>query len=146
MRARHDLEIFGESGPEVLVELEREQPAAKAEDYPAISKDLRKLLLEEAAGKTMFHLCHASDAATLPAVIKKYVAAFAFAMASVEAEEVERGSGRSWFSFYLLVLHDRNDNHQAVLRRFVAPSLAALLANMPALDLDQFDPEVITRG
>jgi hypothetical protein len=145
MRARHDLVIFGQSGPEVLVELKREQPAAKGEDFPAISKDLRKLLLEEAGGKCMFHLCHASDAGTLPAVIKKYVAAFAFAMASVDAREVERVSSPSWFAFYLVALHDRNDNQQAVLRRFLAPSLAALRAEMPVLDLDQFDPELIPR-
>ena len=57
----------------------------------------------------MFHLCHASDAGTLPAVIQKYVAAFAFAMASVDAEEVERVGARTWFAFYLLVLHDKLD-------------------------------------
>lgn len=92
MRARHDLVIFGEAGPEVLVELKREQPATRGEDYPAISKDLRKLLLEEALGKSMFHIFHASDAGTLPAVLSKYVAAFAFASASVDDGEAERAS------------------------------------------------------
>ncbi len=146
MRARHDLVILEDSRPDVLVELKRDQPAAYGEDYPAISKDLRKLLLEKAGGKVMFHICHAADAGTLPAVIQKYVASFAFATATVAAEQVESANDNSWFAFYLLVLHDRNDDQQAVLRRFMAPSLAALRVSMPGLQLRHFDSELIPRG
>jgi hypothetical protein len=145
MRARHDLVIFGEAGPEVLVELKRNQPASKGEDYPRISKDLRKLLLEEAGGKAMFHICHASNAGTVPAVARKYVAAFSLASASVEAADAEHTSAESWFVFYILVLYDRNDDQKAVLRHFAAPTPAALREAMPGLTIDQFQRQVISR-
>ena len=139
MRARHDLVIFGKEGPDVLVELKRGQPAKKGDDHPAISKDLRKLLLEKAAGKSMFHICHASFSDTLPAVVSKYVVAFRKAWASVDVAEAERASAGSWFAFYLLVLYERTKEKQAVLRRFLAPTLAELRGKMLGLTVDDFN-------
>lgn len=145
VKARHDLVLLAGDKPDALVELKREQPASRGEDYPAISKDLRKLLLEMAPGKSMFHICHASDAGTLRAVVGKYVAAFAFAWSSVDSGEAERASGESWFSIHILVLYDRSDEKKPVLYHYAVRSLAALRTAMPGLTIEQFTREVIRR-
>lgn len=119
IRARHDLVLFSGDDSDVIVELKTGQPAASADgdDHPAISKDLRKLLLEKAPGKAMFHICHAADSGTLPALIKKYNLALRFAIARIE----ELGQVREpfdWLDLYVLVLYERNPGGQPAIHRF----------------------------
>ena len=145
VRARHDLVLFDGANSDVLVELKTGQPSASGDDHPAISKDLRKLLLEKAGGKCMFHICHASGSETLSAVIKKYDAAFTFAKARVE--ETEAGLDRDapgWFAVFVLVLYDRLRNGEPVLHRYVAQSLSSLLDRTPVFHPNCFlDEEIL---
>lgn len=145
IRARHDLVLFEGAEPDVLVELKTGQPAASADgdDHPAISKDLRKLLLEKAPGKAMFHICHASDRGTLPAIIKKYEAALAFTMARIE-ELGEMLDASAWFDLYVLVLYDRKEGGQPYLHRYTPPHLGEGFA--PVFHPDQDGKGAIPRG
>lgn len=142
VKARHDLVFLDGDVPVVLVELKREQPSGNCDGYPAISKDLRKLLLERAPGKAMFHICHASDRGTIPAVTDKYRASIAFAKASIEADGLSIND-TGWFALMILVLYDRNNDGQACLHTFISTSVAELLDMSPIFPLERFNSQFI---
>jgi hypothetical protein len=147
--ARHDLVVLTETeegfARDVLFESKREQPKLVSRpdriDCPAISKDYRKLLMEEGkSGKCMFHICHAANRGTLLAVLEKYNAGFSRALAKSRADAATLGinldqNEQCWFALYILVVNDRNHRNQPFLHSYVAPSLTALLANSPIFQI-----------
>jgi hypothetical protein len=157
--ARHDLvllaDVEGALKRDVLFESKREQPSLVARpggiDCPAISKDYRKLLMEEGeSGKCMFHICHAADRGTLPAVLEKYNAGFTNAHARSLTDAATLGvdlshNERCWFALYILVVNDRNHANQPFLHSYAAPSLTALLANSAVFQLQHFKKEPVPR-
>ena len=128
--ARHDLVLLEKTerkfNRDVLIELKREQPKLVVTpdgiDCPAISKDFRKLLLEKAVtGKCMFHICHAADNGTIKAVLEKYNAGFAKAIARATKDAVALGvtldhNEANWFALYILVVRVRHEANQPFLR------------------------------
>lgn len=157
--ARHDLVLLTETAEgfkrDVLFESKREQPSLVARpdgiDCPAISKDYRKLLMEEGqSGKCMFHICHAANRGTLPAVLEKYNAGLTRARTRSLADATALGADlshneRCWFALYILVVNDRNHANQPYLHSYVAPSLSALLANTPVFQIGHFTGEPVPR-
>ena len=122
--ARHDFVLFETARPNaieapqplVLMEFKADQPAARrgegvVVDFPAITKDLKKLLQEPfAPGRCMFHVLYAADAGTLPALLEKY--RLAWECARLEGPEFPAGA---WFAFYVFVQHVNANERRPML-------------------------------
>lgn len=126
--ARHDFAVYGgaEATAErlVLLELKKDQPDLVGEDdpdCPKVRKDFQKLIVETARkGKSMLHILHAEDNATIPAVYQKYNAGIKWALrraAPVVNVRLRRNplDDASWFSFFILVVRRRLDQNRPAL-------------------------------
>ncbi len=86
--ARHDFAVYSGATANadrlILLELKKDQPELVGEvdpDCPKVRKDFQKLIVERAhRGKSMLHILHAADGATIPAVYQKYNAGIRWAL------------------------------------------------------------------
>jgi len=142
IRARHDLVLFEGGTRDVLIEFKKGQPGGKSS--PAISKDLQKLLRENAeSGKAMFHICHAAKKRTIPTLLDKYNEALTDARAAVAGHDLTHND-KKWFALHILVLIDRKKKRAILLSRR-GGSLPELLAKQPVFQYEDFNPEDVRR-
>lgn len=119
--ARHDVVLLSDARHDAarlnLVELKKDQPALSGTgddiDCPAIRKDVQKLILEAAVhGKSMLHILHAANAATVPSVLRKYNAAVwqGLRLSSPVAARLglpDPYNDDAWFTLFILVIRQR---------------------------------------
>jgi hypothetical protein len=87
----------------------RRDEAGRPTDVPALSKDLRKLLLEESTdGRAVLHVLQAANGKTLSALLQKYEVALRTAQATLAREYPEEAVNRAtWFSVLFLIVRHR---------------------------------------
>ena len=102
--------------PLVRVEVKEGQPSARRDaagrpmDVPALSKDLRKLLLEKAIdGRAVLHVLQAANRGTLSSLLRKYRVALHAAQTHLAREhpDAEAGTRATWFSVLFLIVRRR---------------------------------------
>ena len=143
--ARHDFAVYSGATANadrlILLELKKDQPELVGEvdpDCPKVRKDFQKLIVERAhRGKSMLHILHAADGATIPAVYQKYNAGIRWALhraTPVVTVRLERNplDDASWFTFFILVVRMRRQGNRPALYFREFPRFGDLLSRVAA--------------